>query len=221
MATFGSSDNRRFEPEPLSKEDELRALRSREGEQLSAIRGGDVLAFNQLYQRYAPGLLGFILQRVPNRAEAEEILQETFVRVLKDKKFEPGKAGLGTYLYVIARNLTLNHLRDHSPARHQALESTPESLWETPSDELADVKLGQHQQLKALRSALETIPASQREAFVLRHQHGRSYQEIAEIVQCPVGTAKSRVHLAVAALKEALEPALENVRPLVGSRSRS
>ena len=221
MPSLGSSENRSSERERLARELELQTLRAREGEQLSAIRSGDVLAFNQLYQRYAAGLLGFILQRVPNRAEAEEILQETFVRVLRDKKFEPGKAGLGTYLYVIARNLTLNHLRDHAPARHQALETTPESLWETPSDELADHKLGQHQQLKALRAALETIPAAQREAFVLRHQHGRSYQEIAEIVQCPVGTAKSRVHLAVAALKEALEPALDNVRPMVSTRSRT
>lgn len=194
--------------------------RQLESRLLAAIREGDVRAFEQLYQRYAPGLLGFILQRVPNRSEADELLQETFVRLLKDKRFEPTRATVGTYLYVIARNLTLNHLRDHGPHRHVPLEDSVQRDWATRSDEAPDQRLDRHEQLKALELALSALPEAQREAFLLRHRHGRSYQEIAEITQSPVGTAKSRVHLAIAALKGALEPSLDNVRPLMSARGR-
>lgn len=190
---------------------------------LNAIRQGDVAAFERLYQRFAPGLLGFILQRVPNRPEAEELLQETFVRLLRDQRFEPDRAGLGTYLYVVARNLCLNYVRDHGGKRSIALEdsSVPHtsSLWGRPSEE-PDERLGRSQQLKELSRALERLPEVQREAFLLRHHHGRSYQEIAEISNCPVGTAKSRVHLALAALRAALEPAIDNVTPLFSARRR-
>jgi RNA polymerase sigma-70 factor (ECF subfamily) len=188
---------------------------------LKAIREGDVSAFEQLYQRFAPGLLGYILQRVPSRPEAEELLQETFVRLLRDKRFEPDRAGLGTYLYVVARNLCLNFLRDHGSKRSVALEesttSHTESLWLKPT-EAPDERLGKRQQLGELARALELLPEVQREAFLLRHHHGRSYQEIAEISNCPVGTAKSRVHLALSALRAALEPAIDNVTPLFSAR---
>lgn len=187
---------------------------------LLAIREGDGRAFEQLYQRYATGLLNFILQRITDRAEAEELLQETFVRFLRDRRFEPTRATVGTYLYVIARNLTLNYLRDHSASRRLPLENTDVSAWYAQDQDAPDARLGQHQQLRALETALEGLPDSQREAFLLRHRQDRSYQEIAEIVNCPVGTAKSRVHLAISSLRDALEPAIENVRPLVPRSQR-
>lgn len=187
---------------------------------LTAIREGDGRAFEQLYQRYAGGLLNFILQRVPDRSEAEELLQETFVRLLKDKRFEPTRATVGTYLYVIARNLTLNHLRDHGTLRRLPLETSGLQGWSSQDHEAPDARIGQHQQLKALEVALEALPEAQREAFLLRHRQDRSYQEIAEIVNCPVGTAKSRVHLAIATLRESLESGIENVRPLLPRSQR-
>lgn len=183
---------------------------------LKAIRQGDKGAFERLYQRYAPGLLSYVLQRVPNRAEAEELVQETFIRLLRDKRFEPDRASLGTYLYVIARNLAYNHVRDHLGRRHVSMEEQPQgaSAWVDPG-EVPEEVTGKREQLVRMQEVLGALPEVQREAFMLRHHHGHSYQEIAEISGIPVGTAKSRVHLAVTALREALEPALENVRPLM------
>jgi len=184
---------------------------------LKAIREGDVTAFETLYQRHAPGLLGFILQRIHHQAEAEELLQETFVRLLRDGKFEPNRASLSTYLYIIARNLSLNYIRDRG-ARHQAtvqrtagMES--DVMWLKPQADL-DEQVSRKQQLGRLQEALGALPESQREAFILRHHHGRSYQEIAEIAAIPVGTAKSRVHLAVSALRGSLGKTMGKVIPL-------
>ncbi|MFM7200922.1 MAG: RNA polymerase sigma factor [Myxococcota bacterium] len=201
---------------PVHSDDARRQVEAR---WLQATREGDTRAFELLYQRYAPGLLGFILQRVPNRSEAEELLQETFMRLLKDRRFEPTRATVGTWLYVIARNLTLNHVRDHGARRCLPLEEASPGEWSTDEEASPEFSLGQHQQLQALEVALQGLPEAQREAFLLRHRHQRSYQEIAEIVSCPVGTAKSRVHLAISSLRAVLEPALDNVRPLVRPRA--
>ncbi len=203
---------------------EVVSSRDQDSQLLKAIREGDVGAFQQLYQRFAPGLLGYIMQRVPNRPEAEELLQETFVRLLRDRRFEPDRASLGTYLYVIARNLAFNFVRDHSSKRHVGLEDIPERLsssgW-SPHSEGPDERLGVRQQMEGLRLALDELPEVQRDAFLMRHHQGLSYQEIAEISNIPVGTAKSRVHLAVTSLRSALEPPMENVTPLSAARRRS
>lgn len=197
----------------------MNSARSRIQDQLllKAIRDGDVEAFGQLYQRFAPGLMGYILQRTHNRAEAEELLQETFLRMLRDRRFEPTSASLGTYLYVIARNLCLSHIRDNGSRRFAAMDEgttgrTPPLWGKTPTE--PDEHVRNRQQLAELTHALELLPEVQREAFLLRHHHGCSYQEIAEICDCPVGTAKSRVHLAIMALRVSLQPPVDNVTPI-------
>jgi len=197
--------------------------RAQDAKLLHAIRDGDTQAFEWLYDRYAPGLMGFISQRTPNRADAEELLQETFLRMLRDRHFEPTAAGLGTYLYVIARNLCLSHIRDQHPGQFSSMSDVVVSqtlpLWTRESVE-PDEYVGQRQQLSDLARALELLPDTQREAFLLRHHHGMSYQEIAEICDSPVGTAKSRVHLAIMALRVAMQERVGNVTSIEAARRR-
>ncbi len=197
--------------------------RARDKRLLRAIRAGDVEAFEGLYRRYAPGLLGFIMQRVPNRTEAEELLQETFLRMLKDRRFEPDTAGLSTFLYVIARNLCLTYRRDQSSRRFASLDETRAghagAMWGhlfPPPDEAA----GTHERARVLARALAMLPEAQQEAFLLRHHHGLTYQEIAQVCGCPVGTAKSRVHLAITALRVSLGKLPDNVTSIESARGR-
>ncbi len=195
--------------------------RARDRKLLKAIRAGDVAAFEGLYRRFAPGLMGFIMQRVPNRVEAEELLQETFLRLLKDRRFEPEAAGLSTYLYIIARNLCLTHCRDQASRRFAPLEASRDTqvvpLWgrRTPAP---DEAVRGRQRRDELERALGTLPEAQREAFVLRHHHGLTYEEIGQVCMCPVGTAKSRVHLAITALRVALATFPDNVTPITSAR---
>ncbi len=205
------------------EEDDVGRARARDKQLLKAIRAGDVEAFEGLYRRFAPGLLGFILQRVPNRMEAEELLQETFLRLLKDRRFEPDTAGLSTYLYVIARNLCLTHRRDQAHRRFAPLQDARADqtvpMWGR-STSLPDEVADRHQEGAVLERALSMLPDAQREAFLLRHHHGLTYEEIAQVCGCPVGTAKSRVHLAVTALRVSLARLPDNVTPIASARGR-
>lgn len=159
------------------------------------LRRGDMQAFDELYMRHRQPLFNFILRLLQDAALAEDVFQETYMRVLENAdRFNP-RGKFSTYLYTIAHNLCMDELRRQStsiPAEKVAESSVrdPHALLLEREDEEAA-----HQLLAALQPHLRAV-------VVLRVLHDYSQEETAKIVGVPVGTVKSRLHHALKQLRQ-------------------
>jgi len=171
---------------------------------------GDMRAFDALYARYEACLFGFILSQVRHRADAEDVFHETFVNALKAKsaRFE-GAGGFRAWIYRIARNLVLNRARSAKRGARALsdLATQPDSAQlprpraTTPSDEA----IADHEMQVALERAVERLPPALSEVFHLRAS-GLRYEEMADVLEIPLGTIKSRMNQMVTQLREELRP---------------
>ena len=168
------------------------------------VREGDMRAFDVLYERYERRLFGFLLSQLRSQEDAEDVFHEAFLRTLKSREvtFE-GPGGFRTWLYRIARNAALNRLRgDRRGAR--ALAQLPDvDTKEEPAR--ADESLAQRELRSALDGAVARLPPTLSEVYHLRSS-GLSYEEIAAVLEIPLGTAKSRMNQMVTQLREELRP---------------
>lgn len=155
------------------------------------IWAGDLRAFDLLYRRYAGPLLGFLLRMVQNHHDAEDLFHEAFLSVLRSRQVTFDRASFATWLYRIARNLGLNHLR--TQRRRQVLHAQSESLTESPSRLVADEALAENESAAELGRAVDALPATLAELYRLRTS-GLSYEEMATRLQLPLGTVKSRMN---------------------------
>ncbi len=197
-------------------------LRERSDEQLMLAHGrGDEASFAELVRRHQKGVLNYMFRMVHNRHVAEELAQEVFVALVKNGvRYQP-TAKFTTYMYTIASNIVSKEwsrqkrrpklfslgtwFGREDEEEYDALEHT--------SDESADiVEAFQRGEIsEAVNTALNHLPEHQREAFVLRRFQDLSYEEIAEVLDVPVGTVKSRVVRA----ERGLRPHLERFRDYV------
>jgi RNA polymerase sigma-70 factor (ECF subfamily) len=164
-------------------------------------KGGDMRSFDALYSRYEGCLFGFILSQLRHQADAEDVFHETFVSALKAKSvtFEGG-GGFRAWIYRIARNLVVNRARSATRGA-RALASLPEP--ETPSR--SDEAIADHEMRIALEGAVARLPPALAEVFHLRAS-GLRYEEIADVLEIPLGTLKSRMNQMVNQLREELRP---------------
>jgi len=162
------------------------------------LQAGSVAAFDELYERYERPLFGFVIRHLGDRAEAEDVLHEAFLGVLRGRR-QPGS--FRAWVFQVARNLCLNRRRTQTRAA-RALEKPS---GETPEASGAHHALEKHQAVAALHRAVETLPATLAEVYHLRVA-GLSYEEMAEVLQAPLGTVKSRMHELVARLREEMTP---------------
>lgn len=177
-----------------------------ETELLTKCARGDEKAYRELVERFEKPLINFILRYVGERNLAEDLFQETFVRVLRNlADFRP-EASIGTWIFTIARNLCLDHLKAKKRHREVSLEA-PASDSEGRVIEFREVLRGKgdspqrnvertEMKADAVRALRQLAPAK-REALVLRIYSELPYQEIARVVGAPVGTVKFRVHEAL------------------------
>lgn len=170
-----------------------------------AIGRGDAAAFDALYERFRWRLYNFILRYVQDEAQAEDLFQEAFLRLLQAAPRWQPRAKLSTWLYRVAVNLCI----DHNRRRREA------ALSEEAAEAIADGEPGPLAQLQAtedaawLRAGVAKLPAEQRAVLLLRVYEGLEERQVAEIVGCPVGTVKSRLHHALRRLRlqaGAMEP---------------
>lgn len=172
---------------------------------LVRLRRGDEEAFVALYRRRQGAIYRFALHMGGSSAGAEDITQEVFLALLREEcGFDPSRGTVSGYLFGIARKLVLRQL-ERSRA-DVPLESDSE---EQPAPELAgsDDLLGSltHREgIEALRRAVATLPRRYREVVVLCDLEEVDYAEAAEILNCPIGTVRSRLHRARALLLEKL-----------------
>jgi len=164
---------------------------------------GDSRAFGELVDRYDKRLLNFVYRTVGDRERAQDLIQETFVRVYRHlHRFDQSKK-FSTWIYTIAGNLAKNELRNRS-RNPLVLFQTIKKNWEADHRPLEweDTKLRpddlfRKRHLKELvENSVAQLPEHHRIVFVLRELEGKTYEEIAEITGCNLGTVKSRLNRA-------------------------
>src|SRR5881409_475817 len=176
---------------------------------------GDPQAFGTLVDRYQTRLLNFINRTIGDRERAEDLVQEVFIRVFRHlHRFDQTKK-FSTWIYTIASNLAKNELRnrsrnplvlfqtikknweaDHRPLQFEDTTARPDDLYRKRF--LKD----------AVDQCVQRLPEHHREVFVLRELEGKSYQEIAEITGCNLGTVKSRLNRARNSFAQLIGPIL-------------
>jgi len=176
-------------------------------------RDGDVRAFELLVTRHRKPLFNFILRFVRDTAAAEDVTQETFLRLVKGADAYERQAKFTTWLYTIARNLCVDAARRGKHRKAASLdaplgdEDGSASLLDLVPDTGAGVdRQAQSRELAVrLRQAIEALPDEQREIFLLREVADLQFNEIANVIGCPENTVKSRMRYALEKLREALE----------------
>ena len=170
-----------------------------------AYREGDAGAFEQLYRRHKGALFRFVLRSVRDRATAEELYQEIWMRAIEARGRYEVQAKFTTWLYTIAHNRLVDHWRK----RGLALVSLDQE-YSGAAEPAAGAGYEPARLLEAKQSharfalALEALPAVQREAFLLHEEAGMSVAEIARATGTGEEAAKSRLRYAMSKLKEAL-----------------
>jgi RNA polymerase sigma-70 factor (ECF subfamily) len=184
------------------------ALAERSDEQLMlAYQQGDTRAFETLLTRHEKGVYGFALRMLGDSMLAEEVAQESFLRVIQSASRYTAKASFRNYLYRIARNLCIDLLRKRpreprTPDLDAGSPGTPEGI--PNGNPGPEHNVGAAQLRSAIRRALATLPEDQREAFLLKEVKGMKLQDVAAITGANLNTVKSRLRYALTRLREHL-----------------
>lgn len=178
---------------------------------------GDERAFRMLVERHQERVFGFLLGMVRDRTVANDLFQETYIRVISAlQRQRASYAQQGRFLgwvLRIARNAALDHLRTRK--RWQDVSATVEesetSFWDRlPDNELSsDVVLHNSEQESFLRECINDLPPEQREVLLLRHEADLTFREIAELTDCSINTALGRMRYA-----------LHNLRHIIASSDK-
>ena len=188
-------------PEPHSSDHEL----------IAAAKEGDEDAFAEIVSRYKNPITNFLYRFLNDYEEAVDLAQETFVRVYFALDRYHTDFAFSTYIYRIATNLAISEIRKRK--RRSLLSLT--GLFQSSDDEavefqppdrrsLQDANFEEDERSKVIAKAIETLPPKYRLPIVLRDVEGKSYEEVAEILELGLGTTKSRINRGRGLLKEKL-----------------
>jgi len=171
---------------------------------MAQVVAGEEDAFAHLVARHEQALFNYLLRMTQDDALAADLMQETWLRVFQHAhRYDPTRT-FSTWLLRIAHHCCLDALRSRQRLARRAAQALP--LAPHPSHRRDDphASLLCQETLAAVRAAVQTLPEPHRAVFILRHYHGLSYAEISDIVQCSLGTVKSRLHYAVRQLQRTL-----------------
>jgi RNA polymerase sigma-70 factor (ECF subfamily) len=157
-------------------------------------REGDPAAFEALYRSHAGRLFGLVSRMLGSAAEAEDVLQDTFVSAHRKMAGFRGESSLGTWLYRIAVNHCLDHLRSRGARMARATESLDQEDAHVPAS--AEPAVPAAISRIDLERAIAQLPAGCRAAFVLHDVEGLGHKEVATTLGISEGTSKSQVHKA-------------------------
>lgn len=178
------------------------------------VQQGNKHAFDVLVRKYQHKVLSLVSRYVRDPEEAEDVAQEAFIKAYRALKTFRGESAFYTWLYRIAVNTAKNYLvalgrrppsSDFETEDAEQLEAADALReYDTPEGIVMEQELAQH-----IEVALDHLPADLRTAITLREFEGLSYEEIAEAMDCPIGTVRSRIFRAREAISRELEPLLE------------
>jgi RNA polymerase sigma-70 factor, ECF subfamily len=177
---------------------------------VARVRSGEKDAFRLLVERHSQTIFRLAFRMMENEQDAEEIVQDTFLRAYRALDRFESRANFGTWIYRIAVNRCYDLLNQRK-SRHQV---HPKEELDEPVfiEQIPAKNPGPERSLLSceievrVRSAVEQLTAGERTAFVLRHLEGRSIEEIARMLNVRQGAAKNRVHRAVQKLRQQLQP---------------
>lgn len=201
-------------PSPgVAVREQLRALD--DSDLVAAFLDGEERAFQELVERYQGRLLNFIYRTIGDRERGEDLVQEVFIRVYRHLHRFDRSRKFSTWVYTIASNLAKNELRNR--ARNPlVLFQTIKKNWQDEDRPLQfedsasrpdDLYRRRHLR-ELVENSVAQLPEHHRQVFILRELEGKSYEEIAEITACNLGTVKSRLNRARNAFAAIIEPGL-------------
>lgn len=186
---------------------------------------GDRHAFAALVRRYKRPIFNFVLRQLRDPTASEDVTQEVFLRVVQSASEFKHEARFTTWLYTIARNLTIDHLRKRRLRAHPSLDQ-PRERGDESGRAMIDSVADRHPRSSVERTAVSTevgsrivdaveaLPDEQREVFMLRELANLPFKEIAAITGVPENTVKSRMRYALDRLQAALSEFEEYARAL-------
>jgi RNA polymerase sigma-70 factor (ECF subfamily) len=172
------------------------------------LRRRDPSVLDRLIEQYQHRLFRYLVYLAGNRSLAEDLFQETWLRVLERGRQYDGKSPFETWLFAIARHLLIDTLRRKSPTSLDALLDPGEGavpLQPAAADPSAYDLLAGREQEAYVAAAVAGVPAVYREVLMLRFQEDLKLEEIAAVVDAPLATVKSRLYRGLNALKQQLE----------------
>ncbi len=183
---------------PMTRTDEELVARS---------KTGDTESFNQLVKRWERPIFALAYRTLGREEDARDVTQETFLRAFRALSGFKGDAKFSSWLYRIALNLCRDWMRKE---RRAPVVAVPEGVEvedlaaergpiETVEDLAARAELG-----REVARAMEHLPVEQRQAIILKEYHGLTFQEIADLMRCPLSTVKTRVYQGLATLRKQL-----------------
>jgi RNA polymerase sigma factor (sigma-70 family) len=157
---------------------------------------GDQSACRDLVKRYERGIFNMIYQMVKNREEAEDLVQETFIKAFNALESYNNQFAFSTWLYKIAFNNCIDSIRKHK-------------LKTYPLDRPIETREGSEmlflEKRKQINQAIRCLPEKYKRVILLRHQEEKTYEEIADIMHIPLGTVKARIFRAREMLKRCIK----------------
>jgi RNA polymerase sigma-70 factor (ECF subfamily) len=193
----------------VRKADGMNSGQLSDRELMQRVLENDCGAFESLVNRYKVKLFNVIYRMIGIKEEAEDILQETFLRVFRERQSYDFQYQFSTWIYTIALNLTKNELKKRNRFKFLGIEFLPKekSYMEQEFNDKESLNY-------FLEKAISTMPDKYKKVFLLRDINQLSYEEISESLSIPLGTVKSRVNRARLMLRKKLKPKMEGVYEL-------
>ncbi|CAN5862668.1 RNA polymerase sigma factor RpoE [soil metagenome] len=185
-------------------------MASSDEELVARSMGGDLDSFNQLVLRWERPIYALAYRVIGRDEEARDVAQETFLRAFRALPGFKGQAKFSSWLYRITLNLCRDWMRKE---RRTPVSQAPEGIdiselaGEATPHETIEQMVGRKELGRAVSKAMATLPEEQRTAIILKEYHGLTFQEIADMLDCPLSTVKTRLYQGLSVVRKQLEQA--------------
>jgi RNA polymerase sigma-70 factor (ECF subfamily) len=185
-------------------------MASTDEELVARSMGGDLDSFNQLVLRWERPIYALAYRVLGREVDARDVAQETFLRAFRALKGFKGQAKFSSWLYRITLNLCRDWIRRE---RRTPVVQPPEGIdvielaGETSPSESIEELVSRHELGRAVGKAMSQLPEEQRTAIILKEYHGLTFQEIADLLDCPLSTVKTRLYQGLSVLRKQLREA--------------
>lgn len=195
--------------------DQARTSEQIDQELVLRVQQGDKSAYDHLVRKYQHKIIQIVNRYVKDPSEAQDVAQESFIKAYRALNNFRGDSAFYTWLYRIAINTAKNFLvsRARRYSQYEVDVQEAEQVGNIPqlrSMETPEQQLFNEEIVAAIKAAIDKLPEEMRMAIMLREFEGLSYQEIAQAMDCPVGTVRSRIFRAREAIDNKLTPLLDN-----------